>query len=361
MPAIKDENGKKWIARFRYKDWQGNTKEVYKRGFETRRDALEYEDSIKSRMSGNIDMMFPDFVEIYKEDISPRIKQSTAARKESMINKHLLPYFKNKKLSEIKPSDVLKWQNALLMSINPKTGKKYSDTFLKTLHEGLSAILNHAVKYYGLTKNAASLAGSIGSSKTENINFWTTDDYTKFREVIKKDNPFMYCCFEVLYWTGIREGELLALTPADINLEKNTISITKTYYVIGKDEIISSPKTKNSYREVSIPQFLADELKEFIDKMYKIKPDERLFYTTKFSLLRALHKYGDKAGLSRLRVHDLRHSHISMLINLGYSAVSIAERVGHSSIAITYRYSHMFPTVQKDMANTFEKLNEKIG
>ena len=110
-----------------------------------------------------------------------------------------------------------------------------------------------------------------------------------------------------------------------------------------------------------VPQFLADELKEFIDKMYKIKPDERLFYTTKFSLLRALHKYGDKAGLSRLRVHDLRHSHISMLINLGYSAVSIAERVGHSSIAITYRYSHMFPTVQKDMANTFEKLNEKIG
>ena len=183
--------------------------------------------------------------------------------------------------------------------------------------------------------------------------FWTKDEYLKFSEAVM-DKPISFYAFEMLYWCGLREGELLALTPADLDFEKCTVRINKSYQRISKRDVITDPKTPKSNRTIKMPQFLAEEMQEYLNQLYGIEKNNRIFEITKSYLHHEMDRGSEEAGVKRIRIHDLRHSHISLLIDMGYSAVAIADRVGHESIDITYNYAHLFPSTQDDMA---EKLN----
>lgn len=357
MPAYKDEKAKTWTVKFKYKDWRAKDKWVCKRGFATKREALEWEANFKLEKTGDMDMTFADFAERYKREIYPRLKVSTVANKTNIIDHHVTPCFANKKVVDITKQDVIHWQNDLISYRHPSSGKPLSKSYLKSIHNQLSAIFNYAVKFFELRENPAAKVGNMGSEKEININFWTKDEYMKFAEVMM-DKPFAYYCFETLYWTGMRSGELLALTLDDIDFELGTISISKTYHYINGEEIITSPKTTKGFRKISVPEFLLEELKDYIKMIYNLKPTDRLFPTNKSFLGTNIHAGATKAGVKQIRVHDLRHSHVSLLIDMGYSAVAIAERVGHESVDITYRYAHMFPSVQKDMAEKLNNLKE---
>ncbi len=354
MPAYKDPEKNTWYVKFQYKDWTGQAKWVTKRGFKGKREALKWETSFKERLSGSTDMSFADFISVYKSNRSPRIKESTLQTKENILDTKILPFFGEKRLCDISSTDVIQWQNELLKYRDPKTKKPYSASYLKTVHNQLSAIFNHAVRFYGLKENPARAAGNMGSDKDIQMNFWTKDEYLRFSETTM-ETPLAYYCFEVLYWCGLREGELLALTPADVDLEAGTIRINKTFQHLKGKDIVTKPKTPNSNRTIHMPDFLRLELKDYMNMCYSLMPDDRLFPVSKNFLTCQMAKGCKKAGVKKIRIHDLRHSHVSLLIDLGYSAVAIAERVGHQSIDITYRYAHLFPTVQSSMA---EKLND---
>lgn len=357
MPAYKDAKRGTWYVKFQYTDWQSNHKTCYKRGFPTKREALQWERDFLLQQSGSTDMSFADYVEVYKKDREVRLKESTFEMKINIIDTKIVPYFKNKKLRDITSKDIIEWQNTLMKYRDKKTGKPYSSSYLKTIHNQLSALLNHAVKFYGLKDNPARIVGNMGSEKNIQMKFWTQEEYARFAEA-NMDDPLAFYSFETLYWSGIREGEFLALTPKDVNLEKKTLSITKTYHRSKGRDIVTSPKTAKSNREVVIPEFLCDELKDYMNMCYAQEPTDRLFPVSKSQLTRMMRLGAKKAELAPIRIHDLRHSHVSLLINLGYSAVAIAQRVGHESIDITYRYAHLFPTVQTDMA---DKLNSIGG
>lgn len=160
-----------------------------------------------------------------------------------------------------------------------------------------------------------------------------------------------------MYWCGLRVGELLALTPQDIDFDNKVIRITKSYQRLEGEDVITDPKTPKSKRNVSIPEFLCEELKDYIGRLYGILPTDRIFHLTKSFLHHEMTRGAEKAGVKRIRIHDLRHSHISLLIRLGFSAVAIGNRVGHESQTITFHYAHMFPTEQIEMA---DKLNEEF-
>ena len=168
------------------------------------------------------------------------------------------------------------------------------------------------------------------------------------------DKPRSYYAFEMLYWTGIREGELLALTPADFDFEKETVSINKSYQRLNGKDLITDPKTPKSIRVVKMPRFLVEEMKDYIDSLYGIQDDQRIFEMTKRYLHHEMDRGAKAAGVKRIRIHDLRHSHISLLIDMGFSAVAIADRVGHESIDITYHYAHLFPSKQTEMAERLD-------
>lgn len=244
MTVIKNQKSNTYEVRTYYKDWTGVRKQKTKRGFKRKCDAQEWERAFKLKENLSLDMYFEDFVDLYLNDIKSRIKYNTWLTKKHIVEKKILPYFSKKKLQEIKPSDIRQWQNNM-MNYRNKQGEGYSQVYLKTIHNQLSAILNHAVNFYDLKSNPARKAGSMGKERTKEMLFWTKEEYMKFIEAVA-DKPISF--------------------------------------------------------------------------------------------------------------YDLRHSHVSLLINMGYSAVAIGERVGHESVEITYRYAHLFPTIQTEMA---ENLNQE--
>lgn len=351
MAVYKDKNGT-WYVSARYTNWKGEADRKVKRGFTTKRDATEWERSFFLENAGNLEMTFEAFYELYKKNMKDRIKLNTWKMKESVIEGKILPYFRKKRMCDIKPRDVVNWQNIMLKECDAD-GNPYSPVYLKTIHNQLSAIFNHAVKFYDLPSNPARKAGNMGKEKSREMLFWTKEEYQKFAEVIM-DKPISFYAFEVLYWSGLRLGELLALTKQDIDFKRNIIRITKSYQRIEGMDIITDPKTPNSIRNVEMPGFLAEELKYYIDGLYGVEDNDRIFPITKSYLHHEMRRGSEKAGVKRIRIHDLRHSHVSLLIDMGFSAVAIANRVGHESIDITYRYAHLFPTTQQAMA---DKLN----
>lgn len=348
MAAYKDKNGK-WYISVYYDTWDGKHSRKVKRGFSTKKEALQWEREFLKKEKGDLDMSFESFVELYKQDLKDRLKLNTWVMKTSIIDQKILPYFKSKKMCDIKAKDIIAWQNTLL-NWKDDNGNGYSPTYLKTIHNQCSAIFNHAVKFYDLQSNPAAKVGNMGKEKTREMLFWTKPEYQSFSESMM-DKPVSFYAFETLYWCGLRLGELLALTPEDLDFKKQTLRINKSYQRIGTEDVITDPKTPRSNRIVQMPDFLADELHDYIHSLYGITNDERIFPITKAYLHREMNRGCKETGVKRIRIHDLRHSHVSLLIEMGFSAVAIADRVGHESIDITFRYAHLFPTTQKEMAN----------
>jgi integrase len=352
MSIHKDKRTGKWYAHVRYEDWQGQRQRKIKRGFVTKREALDWERGFIMQRSDDLNMTFAQFFAVYEEDRRPRLRLSTWINKECIVNDKIMPFFGKRVMSEITSKDIIRWQNTLLQKCD-KYGKPYTQTYIKTVYNQLTAIFSHATRFYGLKTNPSSKAGSIGKKHADEMKFWTREEYRRFANVCIRDSRFYYP-FEVLYWCGLRLGELLALTYEDINFEKKTIRINKSLQRISCQDVVTDPKTPKSKRTTTMPDFLCNELKEYMALQYSFKPTDRVFNISKSNLGKYLKLYGAAAGLNQIRVHDLRHSHVSLLIELGFSALAIADRVGHESVEITYRYAHLFPTKQAQMA---ERLN----
>ena len=272
MPAYKDGQKGTWYAAFYYQDWKGIKKKKLKRGFPTKKEALAWERTFLLQQAADLTMTFEAFVEIYIVDKQNRLRENTWSTKEHIIRTKILPYFKEKRLCDIKPQDVIAWQNELL-NYRGKNGEPYSPTYLKTLHSQFSAILN-----------------------------------------------------------------------------KGLLSITKSYQRLNGKDVITDPKTPKSVRVVQMPDFLTEEIRDYLKSLYKVKPTDRIFEVTKYYLHHEMDRGAKEAEVKRIRIHDLRHSHVSLLIEMGFSAVAIADRVGHESIDITYKYAHLFPSKQQEMA-----------
>lgn len=355
MSVHKESNGK-WRVLYRYTDWTGERKQSSKRGFETKREALAWEREQENKVTSDLDMSFESFIDNYTTDMQSRLKENTWATKEYVINNKIMPYFSKRKMKEITPKEIIAWQNEMI-NYRDEKGNAYSPVYLKTLHNQLSAIFNHAVKYYNLRENPAAKVGNMGKSKNKEMEFWTKEEYLKFADVMM-DKPISFYSFEILYWTGIRVGELLALTPNDFDFEKATLTISKSYQRLKCKDIITDPKTPKSNRVIKMPKFLCDEIQDYFNSLYKIDPTERIFDFTKSYLHHEMTRGAKEAGVKRIAIHSIRHSAISLLIDMGFSALAIADRVGHESINITYNYAHLFPSRQTEMA---EKLDIERG
>ena len=320
MKAEKDKKTGKWLIQYRYTDWQGKRRKSTKRGFATKREAEEWLRNFLITQKADFDMKFADFWKMY---------------------------FGNKRVNDITAADIRQWQNELI-----KMG--YSPTYLKTINNQLSAIFNYAVRYYDLKSNPCAKAGSMGKSKAEEMDFWTGEEFRRFIDSVM-NKRLSYMAFMILYWTGMRLGELLALNPKDVDLEKRTIAITKSYQRLGKKDVITPSKTSKSKRVITIPEFLAADIKDYIDSLYELRENDRLFPITKYYLEHEMQRGIKESGVKRIRVHDLRHSHASMLIELGFSPLEIANRLGHEKVETTLNtYAHLYPNKQTKLAERLD-------
>lgn len=263
MAIYKDD--KTWTVQCRIKNRDGTTKQHKKRGFLTKKEAKEYESKITSKIS-KCHMKLSEFYEIYLTDKKNELKYRTILTKRQMIETHILPYFGELPLDEITAQDIQNWQNEMYE-------KDYEPTYLRSIANQLSGMLNHACNIYEMPTSPYRKVKKMGKSDANRIDFWTFEEYQRFIRAMK-DDPVYFPLFETLYYTGMREGELLALSKDMIDLANNVIHIRKTFYRRYKVDHITEPKTENSIRDIVIPQFLADELKEYLSHCYELEDGE---------------------------------------------------------------------------------------
>ena len=353
MPAYYDENTKTWYCKFYYTDYTGTKKQKKKRGFKLQREAKEYERSFILQQSKDINMPFKDFVELYFEDMGHRLKQSTIQTKRNIVDTKILPFFGNVPLSQILPADIRKWQNKIIAYENDNNS--YSDTYLRTVNAQLKAILNYAEKYYNLKENPSRKVEIIGKGKANEMQFWTKQEFDTFISGVS--NKQVYTIFSTLYYTGMRIGELLALTKQDIDLNNQTITINKSVQRIKKQDVITEPKTPKSNRIIAIPHFLCNILLDYMTSIYDLQDQQRLFLIDKQTVRYHLIRECKKNNVKQIRLHDFRHSHASLLIELGFSPLLIAERLGHEKVETTLNiYSHLYPNKQEEVAEKLQSL-----
>ena len=350
MKAEKDKKTGKWLIQYRYTDWQGKRRKSTKRGFATKREAEEWLRNFLITQKADFDMKFEDFWKIYCADMETRLREHTMRTKKYIVELKILPYFGNKRVNDITAADIRQWQNELIK-------KGYAPTYLKSINNQLAALFNYAVRYYDLRDNPCRKAGSIGKSKADEMDFWTKQEFKEFLPSMDS-KPEARMAFLLLYWTGMRIGELLALTYEDIDLEKRCITINKSYQRLNGKDMITPPKTPKSNRQISIPPFLAEELKEYCSMLYGITANERMFRFTKSFMEHEMVRGIKETGVRRIRLHDLRHSHASLLVEMGFQPLAIAERLGHEKIETTLNtYSHLYPNKQAELAEKLEIAN----
>ncbi|MDO4920226.1 MAG: tyrosine-type recombinase/integrase [Phascolarctobacterium sp.] len=342
--------GKLWRYECGYRDWQGIYKRRKQSGFKTKKEAKAAQQYFLDTVSQQPNILFAALVGEYLEYYRARRKKQTVATAESYIKYAILPFFKDMLITDITAAAVSRWQNEII--------KKYALTTQRQIQGRLSAILNYAMRFRGLRMNAAREAGSIGKDRAGREQIWKLEEFNRFIECV----PMEYkAAFIVLFYSGMRVGELLALTIADYNAAERKLNIDKSLSRVHGQNIIGYTKNDSSRRVITVPDIAAAALDEYISHLYKPRPYERIFeLISRDKLQYRLKRGADAANVPPIRIHDLRHSHASLLVHINENIKVIQKRLGHSSIKTTLgTYGHLYEEADAETAARLDGLTEQ--
>ena len=353
MPSYKNEKNKTWYCKFYYEDFFGERRPKLKRGFEKKKDADAWERDFLENHATTPDVTFDALANKYLEDRKANCSYETHRAREHDVRLYYNPYFSGKKVRDITPLMVREWQNTLKKKKN-KYGRPYAATTLKSIHVGLSAIFNFGVRFYN-TPNPAAKAGSMGSSKTSEMEIYTLSEFNTLMNGASIKYPYGIV-FDALYWSGVRIGELLAMDISDAIFDKNALKVSKT--LIGSTgRIQDHPKNDRGFRTILMPQKVMMDIYSYVDRMYD--KTGRLFPFSHNTIRSHLYKASDDVGLHRIKVHELRHSQASLMIDLGYSVFAVAKRLGDTPEMILKTYGHMYKNKEQKLIQEYNQLLEK--
>lgn len=345
MAVYKDKKRKTWYFSTYIKDRSGKSKRVMRRGFDSQREAKEAEADIifNAKMTTSENPPFGGVLDEYLSWYEKRNKSSTVYRKRGRVELYIRPFF-DKRIQNITKRDVVRFHDFLLEKLAVSTAQ--------TAHKDLSSILNYAISMEYIEKNVAREVGNIDKKRKKHVNYWTIEEFKEFMKVV--DNDRYRALFLLLFYSGARIGEVLALTWADLN--DDTVRINKRYY----NNEIDTTKSDSSTRNVKIP-------KHTVNALNAIKNDDKDDYyifgsyykpMNQSSVNQQFYKYKKASTVKSIRLHDFRHSHATYLINRGHDIQIVSKRLGHSKTSITYDiYAHLYPNKEdeavEDMENDF--------
>lgn len=272
-----------------------------------------------------------DYYTQYQKAKNPKLKESSIKTRDAVYRIHILPYFEQTALKDIDVEKIEEWHSIIL-------SKNLSPNRTRQIHTYFSSLFNYFHKIDDTLKNPCKIAGMIGSKRNlYEMQTWSHDEYKKVIKFILDEE--IKLMLEVFFWTGIRKSELYGLTWKDFD-ESGILSINKAYVKLKGEGKFKYTSLKNdaSYRKIELPKFLTEDLKEFSHKKAKSEP---IFQWSKKKLEESIRTACAKASVKRIRVHDLRHSHATMLINSGLNLVLISRRLGHAKVSTTLNlYGH---------------------
>lgn len=357
-PIKKADNGTYYFrANLGYDSVTGKQIQKYRSGFSTKKEArAEYSKLILAAEEGlAMEKKQPSFKQFIEEIYLPwyktQVKESTYKNRLNTIEKHF-KFFYRKKVNEIEPIHVQTWQL--------KLAKDYSPNYVRIIQGMLSLAFDRAIILGLAKKNPARMVGNIKSKKVK-VDFWTLEEFQKVISILYKGDyyeHYLFICFWLLFTTGLRIGEAAALQWEDIDFDSGIISVTKTLYYKSMNEYkFVDPKTSASIRTVVIDEDTIRELKDWMEVQKKVLKDCNfvLSYsgipTSKHTLPRALEKLAGLAGVHRIKIHALRHSHVALLISMGVNPLIVKDRLGHEKIQTTLgTYGHLYPNSNFEVA-----------
>ena len=369
MPAHKyqTKKGTMWYAKINYVDpvTKKSTQKV-KRGFATKREAKDYETDFlaqikKEGFDSSISPKAP-FLEVYKAYQRHveclELRADTIETKTNMIGHYILPYFEKYTIGQVDEVVLTEWKN-YVRSCTTKQGKPLSKTYMHSIQAQLNAILNYAVKKGYIQVSPMLDLKNLGSKYANEHEIWTPEEFDKFA-FAAMERPKTYCLFLIYFWCGLRRGEALGLFISDVVFEDDGFCYIKVKKSMNRRQVLGDTKNDESVRRLYLPEFLADELRDYIGTLYDPQPTDRLFDVSVKTLYDDFNAACKAAGLKRIRIHDLRHSYASMLINSKrYSSTDIAHQLGHSSSNITMRtYAHMLEPTKLSIAQTLDDIKK---
>ncbi len=357
-PIKKATNGTYYFrANLGYHPVTGKQLQKYRSGFATKKEARqEYSKLILTSQEAFAEkkqiVSFKEFIEeVYLPWYKTQVKESTYKNRLSTIQKHFA-YFYKMKTDEIEPIHVQNWQLKLAAQFKPN--------YVRILHGMLCQAFDRAIILRQTTQNPARMIGNVRSKKPK-VDFWTLEEFQKVISLLYKDDyyeHYLFISFWLLFMTGMRIGEAAAVMWSDIDFNLGVIKVTKTLYYKSMEEYkFAEPKTRASVRDIAIDEDTIRELREWHEVQQKVLEDCEfvLSYsgvpTSKHTLPRALAKLADLAGVHRIKIHALRHSHASLLISMGENPLIIKDRLGHEKIETTLgTYGHLYPNSHFEVA-----------
>lgn len=357
MPVKKDKFGVYYYYH-RYIDSNGITrqKKIQNKKWKTRKEALAAEklfiESLRQVRESNENINYETLYDMFSKFKQNRIKSRSILTYKEVNLMHIIPIFGKVLVSQISKESIRRWQKNLL-------DHGYSNSYLKNIQANFRRVLNWGVNHDIISKNPFTIENVKRNERKKEMLFFTLEDYSLFSEMI--DDEEFKLIFDVLYWCGLRKGELQALKFSDVDLVSKTITISKNYDY--RSRKITTPKNTSSYREVMLTTNLTNRLADHIEQCKRFAGfDNDLFlfgYDKPIScttLERRKNEYCQKAGLPKIRVHDFRHSHVSLLINSGVSDFDIAKRLGHSRDMVNNTYGHWFKKNQINLVNKLDQI-----
>lgn len=340
MPAYKD--GKKWKSLF-----YCNGVKIQKRSFETKREALEYETEYKYKFKGSENMLLSSLIELYLDDVKIQLKLKTIIRKKSSINKYILPFFKEYKVSEITIKVINDFNKMLINDGNLK------GSTINKINSDIRAILLYGKKYHNI--NCIDFEPTVIKNivSTEK-NVITKDEFDK---IIENEVSEKYkCIYQILFWTGIRQGELLALKFGDIDFKNKKMKINKTLTRYKKKNIISTPKTQKSNRTILLNNITIKAIEKLREMNYYNSDNDFIVLSNANTIYSRLKTIEKKFNFTNFSIHTFRHSHATYLFSKGVNILLISKRLGHSNVSTTLNtYTHILEDMESQLIQALEK------
>jgi integrase len=349
---VKDENNE-WL-----RDRKG--------GFRTKKEAEAYlADVIAKANKGEYaeyeNMSVKAFLTLWLDEYCKNnLKSSTYANRKNMVETRIIPVLGKYKLEDLKPIHFTRFYNDL-------HAKDYSPEYIHTMHSCMRTAFKHAFKWQLASRYVMENVDAPKFERNRQLDTWTLQEasaFLKFTESIEHD--YKHIAYVLAIFTGMRKGEILGLRWSDIDWNRKTLQVVQTVYKPMKQApTIQTPKTSGSMRSISLPDNVLDEL-----KIHKKKQNElRLRFGSAYEDNQLVVPRPDgkpmdprgmnehftecikKSGMKKIRFHDLRHTHATIMLQLGEHPKVVSERLGHSNVNITLdTYSHVLPNMQEDAA-----------
>ncbi|MBU3228411.1 tyrosine-type recombinase/integrase [Clostridium algidicarnis] len=345
-------------------DLKGKKIQKYKSGFATQKEARAEYSKLLLMSPEDLDtnkdkMMFEHYInEIFLPWYKTQVKLRTYENRIHSVHKHF-SYFYKKAVADIKPINVQDWQ--LKMSQNLKS------SYVRAVQGLFSVAMDRAIVLGIAETNPSKIIGNVKKVKPK-VEFWTKEEFEKVISLLYKEDyyqHFLFISLWFLFMTGMRIGEATAIQWEDIDFDTGVVSITKTlYYKSQIDYKFVEPKTKASVRHIVLDKVTLNYLAEWKEVQQNlITTNFVMSYnsipTQKHTIANAIDRFSKMAGIHRIKIHALRHSHASLLISMGENPLIIKERLGHEDIETTLgTYGHLYPNSNFEVAN---KLNNIIS